>query len=253
MTYCLALKIDQGLVFCSDSRTNAGADRVNTYSKMHRFSVKGQRQLVMLSAGNLGTTQAVVSAMTRDLREDSKFNIGNAQYVSEIADYVGELNVAMQKKYGSPSGSNAGFNAEATFIVGGQIKGNVSELYMVYAEGNHITVSELYPFLQIGETKYGKPILDRIVRHDTSAELAMRCALVSMDSTMRSNATVGPPIELLYLQENALDKEAFYISFGENNDYLVNLRKSWDRNIVEAFNRLPPLNEMMAAHSDQKK
>lgn len=247
MTYCLAIKIDQGLVFCSDSRTNAGPDRVNTYSKMHRFSIKGQRQLAMLSAGNLGTTQAVINAMTRDLREDAKFHIGKADYVSEIADYVGELSVKMQQKYTNTSAPGMGFNAEATFILGGKIKGSKSELYMVYPEGNHITVSDLYPFLQIGETKYGKPILDRIVRHDTPSETAMRCALVSMDSTMRSNATVGPPIELLYLQEDCLDKEGFYISFGENNDYLVNLRKSWDRNIVEAFNKLPSLNDIMTA------
>ena len=178
MTYCLAIKLDSGLVFCSDSRTNAGPDRVSTYSKLHRFSVSGDRQIALLSAGNLATTQQVVTMMGRDIQEDKDFHVGKAQYVSEIADYIGRLNVAIQQKYTS-GGPGAGFNAEATFILGGQIKGGEPELYMVYPEGNHITASERYPFLQIGETKYGKPILDRIVRSDTPYRTAMRCALVS--------------------------------------------------------------------------
>jgi putative proteasome-type protease len=240
MTYCLAVKLDEGLVFCSDSRTNAGPDRVSTYSKMHRFSCHGDRQVAILTAGNLGTTQAVIATLERDLKHDAGFNLSKAEYISDIADYVGENSVKVQQKYAS-SGPEAGFNASATFIVGGQTKGNDPELYLIYPEGNHITCSDRHPFLQIGEIKYGKPILDRIIRSHTAHEIAMRCTLVSMDSTMRSNATVGPPIELLFLQRDELKSPAYYRSFRENDDYLLALRRSWDENIRRAFNDLPPL------------
>ncbi len=248
MTYCVGIRLDEGLVFCSDSRTNAGPDRVSTYSKLHRFSVTGDRQLVLMTAGNLATSQAVVAQVERDLKEDASFNIAKAQYVSEVADYIGELGVKEQSRFAS-GGPNAGFNAEATYILGGQIKGQPTELYMVYPEGNHITSSEQYPFLQIGETKYGKPILDRIIRRDTPHEVAMRCALVSMDSTMRSNATVGPPIELLYYRADSLAEPAQYCRFEENDDYLVSLRKAWDENIHSAFTDLPSLEAVFEAEA----
>lgn len=241
MTYCLAIAVEDGLVFCSDSRTNAGPDRVSTYSKMHRFSVAYDRSLVLLSAGNLATSQAVVAQIQRDLEEDAEFNILKARYVADVADYVGELNVREQQKYSGNNAPGAGFNASATFILGGQIKGHPPALYLVYPEGNHITVSEIYPYLQIGETKYGKPILDRIIRPDTPHETAMRCALVSMDSTTRSNATVGPPLECLFYRRDSLRPFERYFSLEEHHPYLAELRQSWDDNIRDAFNRLPSL------------
>lgn len=250
MTYCIGIRLEEGLVFCSDSRTNAGADRVSTYSKLHRFSIHGERQLIMMTAGNLGTTQAVVAQIERDLKDDAKVNLAKAQYVSDVADYVGKLGIKEQQKYNNPDGPSAGFNAEATFIVGGQIKGQPVELYLVYPEGNHITVSDQYPFLQIGETKYGKPILDRIIRPETDHETAMRCALVSMDSTMRSNATVGPPIELLFYRADSLAEPAEYCKFEENDDYLLALRRAWDDNIRRAFNDLPSLQAVFDEDED---
>lgn len=246
MTYCVAIRLEEGLVFCSDSRTNAGPDRVSTYSKLRRFSLPGDRQLMLMTAGNLATSQAVVAQIERDLQEDAEFNISKAQYVSEVADYIGDLSCKEQARFAA-GGPNAGFNAEATFILGGQIKGQKTELYMIYPQGNHITASEQYPFLQIGETKYGKPILDRIIRPDTPHETAMRCALVSIDSTMRSNATVGPPIELLYYAADSLSEPARYCKFEENDAYLVDLRNSWDDNIRNAFNELPSLGDVFAA------
>ncbi len=246
MTYCIGIKLNEGLVFCSDSRTNAGPDRVSTYGKLHRFSIPGERQLMMMTAGNLGTSQAVVAQIERDLREDAAVNVAKSHYVSDVADYIGELGLREQQKYAA-GGPNAGFNAEATFIVGGQIKGQPPEMYLVYPQGNHITVSEQYPFLQIGETKYGKPILDRIIRPDTPHEIAMRCALVSMDSTMRSNATVGPPIELLFYRADSLQEPAHYNRFEEVDPYLMELRKAWDVNIKRAFDDLPSLEEVFAA------
>jgi putative proteasome-type protease len=253
MTYCMGIKLDEGLVFCSDSRTNAGPDRVSTYSKLHRLSIAGERQLMLMTAGNLATSQGVVAQIERDLREDASFNVAKAQYVSDVADYIGELGVKEQNKYTS-GGPNAGtFNAEASFILGGQIKGQRTELYMIYPEGNHITVSDTYPFLQIGETKYGKPILDRIIRPDTPHETAMRCALVSMDSTMRSNATVGPPIELLFYKADSLAEPAQYCKFEENDEYLVEMRHSWDDNIRRAFNELPSLERVFERKGASRK
>ena len=247
MTYCLAIALEEGLVFCSDSRTNAGPDRVSTYSKMHRFSIPYDRSLVLLTAGNLATSQAVVSQIQRDLEEDAEFNIMKAKYVSDIADYVGELSLAEQAKYAKKGGPNAGFNATATFILGGQIKGHAPELYMIYPEGNHITASDLYPYLQIGETKYGKPILDRIIRTDTDFETAMRCALVSVDSTMRSNATVGPPLECLFYRKDSLQPQERYCKLEENHPYLTELRQSWDDSIRTAFDKLPSLTTVFEA------
>ena len=178
MTYCLAIQFNDGLVFCSDSRTNAGPDRVSTYSKMHRFNLADERSLVLLTAGNLATSQAVVAQIQRDLAENSDMNIGKARYVSEIADYIGQISSVERAKYQKLGGPDAeGFDASATFILGGQIKGAPSELYLIYPEGNHITASEQHPYLQIGETKYGKPVLDRIIQADISPETALRCAI----------------------------------------------------------------------------
>lgn len=253
MTYCLAIALNEGLVFCSDSRTNAGPDRVSTYSKMHRFSVPYDRSLVLLSAGNLATSQAVVAQIQRDLEGDEKgkFNLLTAKYVSEVAEYVGELSVREQAKYSGDNAPVAGFNAGATFILGGQVKGQPQELYLVYPEGNHITASEQHPYLQIGETKYGKPILDRIIRPDTPAETAMRCALVSMDSTVRSNATVGPPIECLFYRADSLQPQSRYFKLEEHHPYLARLRKAWDDNIRQAFDNLPTLSEVFEEETDR--
>jgi putative proteasome-type protease len=244
MTYCLAVALSEGLVFCSDSRTNAGADRVSTYSKMHRFSVPFDRSLVLLTAGNLATSQAVVAQLQRDLEDESRFNLLKARYVSEIAEYIGQLSVREQAKYSGDNAPLAGFDAGASFILGGQIKGQPMELYMVYPEGNHITASEQHPYLQIGETKYGKPILDRIIRRETAYETAMRCALVSMDSTIRSNATVGPPIECLFYKADSLQPQAQYFKLAEDHPYWARLRKAWDDNIRQAFETLPSLSEV---------
>lgn len=247
MTYCLAIELDDGLVFCSDSRTNAGPDRVSTYSKMHRFAVPGERSLVILTAGNLATCQAVIARLQRDLEEESQFSLFDARYVADIAEYVGELSLREQRRYLQKGGAGAGFNASASFILGGQIRGRAPELYMIYPEGNHITASDLFPYLQIGETKYGKPILDRIIRRDTPVETAMRCALVSIDSTMRSNATVGPPLECLFYRRDSLEPQETYCKLDDGHPYLLALRESWDENIRRAFDRLPSLTGVFAA------
>ena len=241
MTYCLAIALDEGLVFCSDSRTNAGADRVSSYSKMHRFAFPGERSLVLLSAGNLATSQAVVAQIHRDLEAGESAPIHRAEYVSDVADYIGDLIARESAKYSAAGGPGAELDASVTFILGGQIAGQQPELYMVYPEGNHITPSQAHPFLQIGETKYGKPILDRIIRADTPIQTALRCAIVSLDSTMRSNVTVGPPIEVLFYQKDSLQPYEWYAELDESHPYLAELRQSWDDNVKSAVEQLPTL------------
>jgi putative proteasome-type protease len=240
MTYCLAIKLDSGLVFASDSRTNAGVDLISTYSKMHAWGIEGQRQFILLSAGNLATTQAVVTRLHRDIEEHAAASLATVRYLTEAAEYIGRISVEHQNRH-SEASMNAGFNPEATFIIGGQIKGNKPDLFLVYPQGNYITTPESTPFLQIGEMKYGKPILDRVIHPDTLIEDAVRCALVSMDSTMRSNVTVGPPIELAVYYKDALNISC-YQKFENDDPYLLQLKASWDASVVAAFRELPRLN-----------
>jgi putative proteasome-type protease len=239
MTYCLAIKLDNALIFASDSRTNAGVDQISSYSKMHRWGIDGDCQFVLLSAGNLATTQAVVIKVHRDINEAAEHNLGTMRYMSEAAEYIGRISLKLQSQH-SESTMNAGFNPEATFILGGQIRGSDPELFLVYPQGNYITTPESMPFLQIGEIKYGKPILDRIIHPDTPVEDAMRCALVSMDSTMRSNVTVGPPIELAVYRKDSLTLGC-YQKFEVDDPYLMELKSSWDAKLTEAFRELPAL------------
>lgn len=235
MTYCVAIAVRGGLVFASDSRTNAGVDHVNTYSKMFTFGVDGERQFVLLSAGNLATTQGVIQQVRRDIREHAAESLVTAQDMSEAADYLGSVNIAQQQKL---TGGGAAF--EASFILGGQIAGDRPAVFLVYPQGNHITVSAETPYLQIGESKYGKPILDRIITFETPLETAAVCSLVSMDSTVRSNITVGPPFELLIYHADALCLERRW-RLDQSTSYLRELKDAWDAEIRAAFARLPPL------------
>ncbi|HEY5645317.1 MAG TPA: peptidase [Pseudomonadales bacterium] len=220
-------------MFVSDSRTNAGVDRVSTYGKMHRFA-SGERQFVLLSAGNLATTQGVVAQLQRDMKHSQPRNLATVTDMADAADYVGELSLAQQRKHGND------IAFEASFIIGGQIPDEPPAAFLVYPQGNHITTSADTPYLQIGESKYGKPILDRIIRPGSSLETAALCGLVSMDSTMRSNLTVGPPIELLVYERDTFNLQRHYV-FRADSDYLKQLNKVWDQNLRQAFNSLPPI------------
>ena len=235
MTYCVAIRVDEGLCFISDSRTNAGVDNVSTYSKMYSFGEPDARQLVILSAGNLATTQGVIARIKRDQKAEAAQNIRTLQTIEEVADYVGTLSLEQQEKH-----TGGGETFEASFIVGGQIKGQKHEAYLVYPQGNHITTSRDTPFLQIGESKYGKPILDRIITPDVSLDTAALCGLVSMDSTMQSNLTVGPPIEVVMYEESSLSVERKY-RFDESSEYLRQIKSAWDQRLKEAFSNMPPL------------
>ena len=235
MTYCCAISVRAGIVFCSDSRTNAGVDTVSTYSKMFTFELGPERQFVLMPAGNLATTQATLAQMKKDIRQNAATSLNTVSSIGDAADYIGEVSKAMQEKH-----KNSGPGFDASFIMGGQIAGSHHRVVHIYPEGNHITSSKDTPYLQIGEHKYGKPILDRIIQLDTPLETAALCALVSMDSTMRSNLSVGPPIEMhIYRADSFMLNN--YHRFEEDDDYLRELKKSWDSRLKEAFHQLPPL------------
>jgi putative proteasome-type protease len=250
MTYCVAIHLDEGLVFASDSRTNAGVDQVSSYSKMHTFETEGERLFVVLTAGNLATTQAVVNRIKREMVDGVEGSFADVVHMSDAAGYLGRINREEQEKH-SEALSKSGIVAEATLIIGGQIKGSAPEIYRVYPQGNYITTSPQTPFLQIGESKYGKPILDRILVPSTPLSDAARCALVSIDSTIRSNVTVGPPIEVFVYEA---DSFAFkhYLCLEGDNEYLRALTHAWDHNIKQAFVDLPRF-DWEASHGRKKR
>jgi putative proteasome-type protease len=236
MTYCVAISVNAGMVFCSDSRTNAGVDQISTYSKMFRFELGPDRQFVIMTAGNLATTQSTMARLKKDLRQQSAVNLNTVSSVGDAADYIGEISRSVQDRHGL--GGQGGF--QASFILGGQIAGADHRIVLIYPEGNHITSSKDTPFLQIGESKYGKPILDRILTLDTSLETCALCSVVSMDSTMRSNLSVGPPIEVQMYRTNSFQLQPYY-RLEEGCDYLREVKRNWDMRLKEAFNQMPPL------------
>jgi putative proteasome-type protease len=238
MTYCVAASVTDGLVFASDSRTHAGVDQIATYSKMHRFGVEGERQLVLLSAGNLATTQAVLAHLRRDIEEGAGVSLLTTGGMGETADYLGGVSHSHQTKHAE--GATAEFDPHVTWILGGQIGSDPPGLKLIYPQGNHIDTSEGTPYFQIGEAKFGKPVLDRVLSHDDSLADAAKCTLVSMEYTMRANVTVGPPIELLVYRAGTL-VEGVHLSFAEGDAYLTSMGSSWTEGLRQTFRELPPV------------
>lgn len=238
MTYCLAAKVDDGLVFASDSRTHAGVDYASVYSKMHRFELNEDRLLVLLAAGSLATTQAVLNQIRRDLEDpQAPINLSSLDYIFDVANYVGNISVRVQEQHVSAM-QRCGFSSEASFILGGQIRDKEPEILLIYPQGNYITAAPDTPYLQIGETKYGKPILDRMICATTTLEDAARCALVSLDSTMRSNISVGPPLELAIYRRDGFHI-SHYLNLELTSPFYTALQKDWAEGIRHAFKRLP--------------
>ncbi len=238
MTYCLAISVKKGLVFASDSRTNAGVDYVTTYSKMHSFVWPGERFCVLLTAGSLATSQAVINIIKHDLEAPKKqFNLRKGRHLHEVAHYIGQVSQREQAQHASAM-KRTGANAEASFILGGQIAGQPPEIFLIYPQGNYISASSETPYLQIGENKYGKPILDRIISPETSLEDAARCALVSLDSTIRSNISVGPPLELGIFTRDVI-AEPYHTRLTLNSPMYKSLQTSWNEGLRQAFSGLP--------------
>ena len=190
MTYCVATMIDAGIVFASDSRTNAGVDNISTFRKMKIFERPGERALVIVNSGNLAVTQATINHLEQDIRRNIEPNLMSVYSLYDVAELVGAALRAVRDRDG-PFLMENNVDGSANFIVGGQIAGEHQRLFLVYAEGNFIEATAETPYFQIGEVKYGKPIIDRVIRADTSIDDAIKCVLVSFDSTMRSNLTVG--------------------------------------------------------------
>ena len=239
MTYCVACRVKEGLVFASDSRTNAGVDQLGTVSKMHCFEFGDDpaRFLVLLSAGNLATTQSVVARLTREINMREEENLATVEDLDIAAEHVGRISVEEQRKHQQVR-SEGDFRPEASFILGGQVGDARPGIAHIYPEGNFIRGSSSMPFLQIGEVKYGKPILDRIVLNDSALDQVVKCVLVSMDSTMRSNATVGLPIKFLVYRNNTF-RPSITATLSEDDAYLQSLRNKWADSIVRAFESLP--------------
>ncbi len=237
MTYCLAIALDSGLVFAADSRTNAGVDYVTTYGKMHVFEPSPDRIFVLLAAGSLATTQEVVHRLRSDLASGAPCTLATVPHLFEAAAYVGRLNRETQEKH-LPALARAGFNGEASFILGGQIRGQPPAVLLVYPQGNCIAASAQTPYLQIGETKYGKPMLDRVSGQPMTLADAARVALVSLDATMRSNITVGPPFELAVMENDSL-RIGHHLSLKPTDPLFRRMQKRWQDGLRRTLATLP--------------
>jgi putative proteasome-type protease len=238
MTYCVGVNLKAGLVFASDSRTNAGVDNVARFAKMRVFAREGDRVIVTLSAGNLSLTQNVLSTLELAARNDPQaLGLWTATSMFEIARLLGDM-VREVRERDEKYLRAENIDASASFIVGGQIKGEAPRLFHVYTEGNCIESSEDTPYMQIGEIKYGKPVFDRIIARDTSLADAVKCTIVSFDSTMRSNLSVGAPIDLLVYEKDAL-RVKIQRRLGDDDAYLATIRNEWDAGLLNAFDALP--------------
>lgn len=240
MTYCVAMRLDAGIVFLADSRTNAGVDQINTFRKMTVFENPGERTLVLLSSGNLAISQAAVTILQERLHcAESHCSLLAASNMHEAACMVG---AALREVHARDAAALQMFNIEfaANFILGGQIGHEPPRLFMIYAAGNFIEASADTPYFQIGESKYGKPIIDRVITAQTSLRDAAKCALISMDSTIRSNLSVGLPLDLLLYERDSL-RSGTHVSIGVDNTYFAALRQQWSERLRQAFDEMPPL------------
>jgi putative proteasome-type protease len=230
--------LDQGLVFLSDSRTNAGVDHINTFRKMTVWEKPAERVLVLLTAGNLAISQAVTNLLRERMQVDgTACSPMNAPNMFEAATCIGEALREVHRRDAAAL-KEFGVDFNASLIVGGQIANEPPRLFQIYAAGNFIEATRDTPYFQIGESKYGKPILDRVINPDSSLDEAAKCALISMDSTIRSNLSVGLPLDLLYYRRNEF-AVARHVSIGSDDAYFAMLRKRWGEALRGAFHDLP--------------
>ncbi len=239
MTYCLGILTRFGLVMAADSRTNAGVDYISTYQKLYDFSRPGDRVLILCSAGNLSVTQATVTLLRRDLKTEHEPNLHTLPSLYEIARYIGMKAREIQDQ-DRPWLERDRIDTQCTFILGGQVAGEEPGLFLIYSQGNCIQASKDTPFLQIGETKYGKPILDRILSFDTTLPAATKCALLSIDSTMKSNISVGPPINLCVYETDSF-QIAHELRLKRGSSYLTQIRRMWEVALRDAFDTMPDI------------
>jgi putative proteasome-type protease len=249
MTYCVALLLDTGLVFLSDSRTNAGIDQISTFRKATVFQKPGERVLVLQSAGNLAITQTVVSILREAIVSgDSKPHLMNVPNLFEGARCVGEALRELHRRDASAL-SEFGVDFNASLTLGGQIKGETPRLFSIYNAGNFIEATSDTTYFQIGESKYGKPIIDRVLRRTSSLNEAVKCALVSMDSTIRSNLSVGLPLDLVIVKRDRFTV-ARHMNIDSDNQYFRGITNRWSEALREAFVQLPDPDWLSAVNRD---
>ncbi|MEQ8559820.1 MAG: proteasome-type protease [Henriciella sp.] len=240
MTYCVGLRLNRGLVFMSDTRTNAGVDNISKYPKMFTWQVPGERVIVMMTAGNLATTQAVVSMLDERTKtpEERNPSILEVPSMFQAARTVGKVLRDVISESAPSQGPDAQSPFKATIILGGQIKGAPPRLFMIYPEGNFVEASNETPFFQIGETKYGRPILVRAYDADMSFEAAVKLMMVSFDSTIKANLSVGLPLDLLLYETDSLEVKAER-RIEEDDPYFNVISDNWGEALKAAFASLP--------------
>jgi putative proteasome-type protease len=267
MTYCVGMLLDTGLVFLSDSRTNAGVDQISTFRKTTVFQKPGDRVLVLQSSGNLAITQTVISILKEDIDAAAGIGVGagagagsaaqaaaarpnlmNVPNLFEGARCVGEALRELHRRDAGPL-KEFGVDFNASLTLGGQIKGEAPRLFSIYSAGNFIEATADTSYFQIGESKYGKPIIDRVLRRTSSLNEAVKCALVSMDSTIRSNLSVGLPLDLVIVKRDRYNV-ARHLSIDSDNEYFRGIRGRWSEALREAFVQLPDPDWLSAVGRD---
>jgi len=240
MTYCVAIKLNAGLVFLSDSRTNAGLDQISSFRKMMIYEKAGDRFMVLLSAGNLSISQSVREILqveqVQDRDDGPPVTIWNATSMFDVARVLGSAVRRVHERDGAAL-KRSGVDFNVSLVLGGQIQGEGMRLFQVYSAGNFIEATAETPYFQVGESKYGKPVLDRVLTPETPLDEAAKCALVSMDSTLKSNLSVGLPLDLVVYEEGrfATDK---VVCIDENNPYFRMLHNSWGEKLRQVFDSI---------------
>ncbi|SHM71480.1 putative proteasome-type protease [Duganella sacchari] len=235
MTYCVGMRLNAGLVFLSDSRTNAGVDQVGTFRKLSVFEIPGERLMVMMTAGNLSISQSI-RQLVAELKTDDGHSIWTAPNLYEAARILGQA-VRQVHARDAQALSEFGIEFNVSMIFGGQIKGERCRLFQIYSAGNFIEARDENTYFQIGEAKYGKPIIDRVVTPATSLDDAAKCALISMDSTLRSNVSVGLPLDLLVYESDQLALTHF-VTIDDRNAYFQMIRNTWGQQLKSVFEGL---------------
>ena len=239
MTYCVAIKLNAGLVFLSDSRTNAGLDQISSFRKMMVYEKTGDRFMVLLSAGNLSISQSVreILQTTQVKDEDGEaITIWNARSMFDAARVLGAAVRHVHDRDGAAL-KRSGVDFNVSLVFGGQIKGEGMRLFQVYSAGNFIEATQETPYFQVGESKYGKPVLDRVLTPETPLDEAAKCALVSMDSTLKSNLSVGLPLDLVVYEEGRFETDRI-VCIDEHNPYFRMLHDSWGQKLRQVFDSI---------------
>ncbi|MBF4488381.1 peptidase [Psychrobacter sp. N25K4-3-2] len=238
MTYCAAIRLKEGMVFASDTRTNAGVDHISTFRKLYQYGVEGERFIVLQTAGSLATSQAVFNKLQNDIDQRLESNLNTVPTLFDAAQMVGECMREKMNHAKKVANSSVDGAFTSSFMLGGQIKGQKPELYMIYPAGNCIRATEDTPFFQLGESKYGKPILDRSVSYDTDVRHAARALMLSFDSTIQSNLSVGMPIDFVLYKNDSLTMPNGR-RIDENDAYFNSIRHQWSEELRRILIELP--------------